>query len=128
MLAVGRREAVALAATVAFDTFSLRGSTMPSTFNPIAAAGVRDVPLGPAVTDATAAAADPVAALAVSDTAPEAVAAAGQTGSRRLMSRSLGGRRQLLQTCPPANPCLVSVCLKCGSGCSQQDAAALQSS
>jgi hypothetical protein len=36
-------------------------------------------------------------------------AAAGQVGSRKL--KVLGRRRQLLQTCPPANPCLVSVCV-----------------
>jgi hypothetical protein len=34
-----------------------------------------------------------------------AAAAAGQAGSRRLMAK--GPHRQLLQTCPPANPCLV---------------------
>lgn len=35
--------------------------------------------------------------------------AAGQTGSRKL--KGWGQRRQLLQTCPPTHPCLVSVCL-----------------
>lgn len=55
---------------------------------------------------------EPVALMAarqdvMAGAAAGAVSAAGQIGSRRLLNK--GHRRTLLQTCPPANPCLVSL-------------------
>lgn len=104
LLMEGRQEIVQQAALVTDLAGSLAPSsnTAPATTAPAAVvteAGLLDI--------AAAASAQPVALMAAG---PEAVAPAGQTGSRRML---MGAQhRRLLQTCPPSNPCLVSTALQ----------------